>query len=575
MVVTPALALHLQSLKGNPGILPVKEGEAYLQTDQWTIIKVVNLEGIYDDLNFVISKYNEFSNLVKKNESYPPDFLNIVAHIEYLREITIQKYRQLVPQQRFKRGIIDPLGSLIKIVTGNLDHSDALRYDKITSELGHNQIIIKNKLTLVSAMLDSFINTTEVLNQNSAILQERLKIVESMFKEIKSKTGQWAYTTYTVSLFNIFASNFRTIYLRLGEIETALTFSKISMLHPSVVNSTELLQHLKLISNTVSLIYPVTDENLVKLEETINVKTYLKNNQITFILEIPLTDNNTYNYYKIYSLPVFREVDNKTVSILPKYPHLLAKGMKHLPIVKPCRPLAAGDQFLCAEHNQAPYSEPTCIGQLLKFEDNLTCCKQQEISIEDVRVQRITATSWILFTRLKTVLTSYCNNEINKHPVFGTYILTLNEPCQVEIRGIRIYQHQIFTETENAEPIPAINLPELPAHSTQLLSSTRVLNMHGINLDEVKYMSSVLKQSEFSHSDLSEKDSNISVVLVYTMSLIMFACFILPLSYVLRKRLLMLMCPRNHRNVIKNEHSDNFALGEGGVMHSPIPSALD
>ncbi|CAH2087565.1 unnamed protein product [Euphydryas editha] len=63
--------------------------------------------------------------------------------------------------------------------------------------------------------------------------------------------------------------------------------------------------------------------------------------------------------------------------------------MKHLPIVKPRQPLADADQFLCADHNLAPYPEPTCLEQLIAFRDNITYCKQHQINIEDVRVQQI------------------------------------------------------------------------------------------------------------------------------------------------------------------------------------------
>ena len=428
----PVLALHLQSLENNPGVYPVKEGQAYLQTDYWTIIKVLNLNRIYDDLNFVISKYNEFNTLVNKNISYLRDFQVTRLHVEYIRDITVQKYEQLVPQKRFKRGLFNPLGSLIKIITGNLDYNDAVRYEKIISQLANDQTTMSNKFTLISKMLDSFINTTEVLNQNSVVLDERLKIVESMIKELVSKDNHLVYTTYIISLFNLFVSNFRTIFIKLGEIETALAFSKISILHQSIINSTELLQHLLLISQTENLIYTPSAENLVKLEETINIKSYIKQNQITFIMEIPITDNITYNYYKLYSLPIFHKSENKTFSIIPKYPYLLAKGTKYLPIIKPCRSLAAGEQFLCKEYHQTLYPEITCIEQLLKFEDNVTQCEQRQIDIENVRIQRITSTSWILFSKFRNTLTETCNGDVNKYSIIGTYVMTLDEPCNVE-----------------------------------------------------------------------------------------------------------------------------------------------
>ena len=63
-------------------------------------------------------------------------------------------------------------------------------------------------------MLDNLINTTEVLNQNSVVLDERLKIVQSTFKELASKDNNWDFTIYIVSLLNLFISNFHTIFIK-------------------------------------------------------------------------------------------------------------------------------------------------------------------------------------------------------------------------------------------------------------------------------------------------------------------------------------------------------------------------
>lgn len=575
MMALPVLALHLRTLADNPGILPVREAKAYMQTDHWTIIKNFNLTKIGDDLTYTVHSFREFNNLVKDNVSNTHHLVAWTVHLDYLRDITIQKYRQLVPQQRFKRGILNPLGSIVKIITGNLDHEDALRYDKLISNLGQNQIDVSKKLTLVSQIIDSFIETTGNIDHNVDLLEKRMKTLETVLKELVLQKRRSDYSTYIMSFYNLFISNFRTIFIRLGEIETALAFSRVGILHQSIVNSTELLYHFKLISNTENLVYAAIENNLVKLEETVNIKSYIKHNQLTFIIEVPLTDNNTYNYYKLYALPIFHEAKNITLTIFPRYPFLLAKGMKYLPIEKPCRSLAAGDHYLCTDDNRASYPEVTCAEQLMRFEDNLTCCVQRPIHIEAVRVQPVAVATWILYTRIRTTVTSYCDTDVTKHPVFGTYLITLDEPCELEVSGIRIQRYRIYTESDSMTPIPVINLPLLPANTVPdaFLSSTRTLNMRQVNLDEVKYMTYALKQNELVNSVLRDSDSKFSVVLYVTLTLVL-TCCLLFVFYVLRKKI-VLMFTRNQRNAIKNGQPDDFALGEEGVMHAPRPSVLD
>ncbi|XP_045540618.1 uncharacterized protein LOC123722550 [Papilio machaon] len=566
LIGAPSLALHLKSLEGNPGILPVKKGSAYLQKDHWTILKVLNLDQLYTDLINIDTNYQVLENLLNYNRSIPLEFLSLEKHVQYHRFITFEKYSQLVPQ-RLKRGLVDPLGSLIKIITGNLDHEDALKYDKLTTELNKNQIVISNRLTLITKIIDGLINNTDLVNTNIRQLEERLKIFETELRTQKN----WIFGTYLMGLLNLFINNYRTIFIKLSEIETALALSKLSVLHQSIVNSTELLGHLQAISLYGNLLYTPTEMNLVKIEETIIVKSYIKKNQITFILEIPLIHNVTYNYYKIYSLPIYNEKINLTITIFPNYPFLMAKGTKTIPIVKPCRTLAAGEEFLCTDNDRALYAESTCLEQLITFK-NISNCQQRSILIENPKVQQVDDENWILYSRTETTVLQNCKDDITRFSVFGTYMMTLNEPCEIVVDNIKIYHHSAYSMNAEIEPMPIVSLPQL--HSDiNTLSGAHALDIKDVNLDEIKYMSHALKNSELVHSVTS-------VTNVYSSSWFILTCvlmfiFIISAFIILRKYLLKFVCLQNYRKSRKNDKSDNFALEGGKVMLDARPSALD
>lgn len=266
----------------------------------------------------------------------------------------------------------------------------------------------------------------------------------------------------------------------------------------------------------------------------------------------------------MYSLQIFHESENKTLSIFPKYPYLLAKGTKYLPIVKPCRPLSAGDHFLCNADHRALYHELTCIEQLMRFDDDPTHCTQHQVQIEEVKIQQ----SWILYSRLKTTLTKHCDNDVSELSIFGTYLVTIDEPCDLEINGIRI-SHRICIETDVVEPIPLVALPQLRVNAS--LSSARALNMNGVNQDEVKYMAYSLKHSSVIESVLNErKDFNFSENLGYVSLGLVILSFFAFIFYVFRLKLLnSLPCTKNYRNQSQIDRTDNFPLRDGGVMVSP------
>lgn len=78
--------------------------------------------------------------------------------------------------------------------------------------------------------------------------------------------------------------------------------------------------------------YPANERNMSNLGKTICVKRYIRKNQGTFIMKVPITNNCTYNYYKVYSIPIFHEPQNKTLSMFPKYPYLWRKVRSTYPL---------------------------------------------------------------------------------------------------------------------------------------------------------------------------------------------------------------------------------------------------
>lgn len=401
MVVTTflrlSLGLHLQKLEDNPGLLPVKEGQAYKQEDKWILVKRLDLNGLGNTLDINNQKFKKFITLVNLHKPFVQEFLNTKAQAEYLKDLANSKFGQLVPSHRVKRGLIDPLGSLIKQITGNLDYTDAIRYDKEISMLGSKQMILDKKMSLVTETLDGFLNSSQKQNENVVILDKRLKKIEEIIKIRNNVTNDYLYLTHTLHMFNTFMSTFRTIYIMLNEVETALAFTKVSVLHPSIINASELLALLKSIHQFHNLMYEVNEQNLLKFERIIEIKAYIKERKITFILEVPLTGKVIFDYYKIYTLPIYQVPINTTTVIFPESPYLLAKGSKYLPVAQPCEKIDS-DKFLCTDDNVVLSQTPTCAEQLLEFQKNPTQCTPYAVEIEEVKIQRISLESWIATT---------------------------------------------------------------------------------------------------------------------------------------------------------------------------------
>lgn len=377
----PIWTLQLQRLEGNPGLLPIKEGKAFVQNDKWIILKTLDLEELALDLQSNLDSYKSFDIKISNNKFYSIEFSSLKRQLNQIKEITVNKLYQVNPISRIKRGLLNPMGSLIKIVTGNLDNTDALKYDRIINQMKNQQGTMNQKITLITKMMDKLGNTSSTINENNSKLNLEIKRVENALSEIARKETNTAQTVVILSIYNQLIANFRTLYIRLNEIENALSFSKVAILHQTIMDPAELLTLLQLIEKTDRLIYTANLDNLIKIEQAISVKAYQKSHEIVFILEIPLVENNTYAYYRIYPLPIFNNISNQTLAIFPKFPYLLVNGTQY----NQCRSLAEATH-LCLEEEIEAYTQDTCTIQLMKFQEDSTACKQYPIKIESLKI---------------------------------------------------------------------------------------------------------------------------------------------------------------------------------------------
>lgn len=524
--VHPGQGLQILKVNQNPGILPVKLGRAFVQQDSWSIIKILSLKGIITDFTFNVRKYEDFNRLVQLDKPNIQNFIGLKQQVEYLRDEVKDKLRQLIPTKRVKRGIINPLGSIIKVITGNLDYEDAIRYDQLITEIKTQEQAIDNKITIITEVLDHFMNSTKVIDSNTKILDERLKLVENTVKKISSTFNNTIYSTQVLTLYNMFIINFRTLYTKINEIETALAFSKVSVLYKAMFNSTELLNSLKAIARHYNLMYEVNEQNLINIEESLSVKTYTKYDQITFIVDVPIISNISYNYYKLYPLPIADEPRNLTFVIVPKLPYLLVEGTKYIPTAEKCKEITA-EEYLCSESEEAPYIKVTCIEQLMRYNNDLSHCHPRSVDLEDLKFQKISPDSWVLYVKHEVILSQRCGNDVVKKQLKGTYIVTVEEPCEITIGNTQIYGRRSYVIQSENRPLPLISLPEI---QQQRAPEDEVpVNLQGINLDDVQHLNYMIQKSVNSGvSETQFKSVSVATIALYVIAII---CVILLITY--------------------------------------------
>lgn len=555
-------ALHLQKIEKNPGLLPIKEGQALVSHDSWTFIKVLDLRYLYQELEFNINSYTRLREQVRNYfniKIFDSDFMVSEAQTDYFMNITISKYKQLIPSARSKRGLINPLGSFIKTITGNLDNDDAVMYEKLIQEMKTKQNVLDKKMTIVTEMVGTFTKIANSTKGNFIQIEENIQEITRSLNESKLSQS----SNKIIHIYDAFIHNFQTLYLRLNEIETAIAFAKVDILHQSIIDTDEFIVILREIEKSDKLVFPVNAENVVKIEQCIEIKAYIKQNQIKLIMHIPLVRNETFNYFKLIPLPIHNEINGLTSLILPKYPYVLVKGLKAKPLSQPCREVDEA-RFLCLDNDVTQLIEDRCVTELMEFSDNILSCHPVPVTIDDVRADLVQPNRWVLYAKTETLLSKYCEDEIVQEAISGTYLLTMDDECLVKIKQVTLKRHQIQGRDVAYAKFPIVNLPQIRATTSD--TQRRPVSLNGIDLGDTQFLNYLLQKSG-SEDSVSEKPSALDHKSVSIGNLVLCVIATSGLILLAFKGKIMKIYIKNREKTRDHPHpSGNLELTEGRVM---------
>ena len=94
--------------------------------------------------------------------------------------------------------------------------------------------------------------------------------------------------------------------------------------------------------------------------------------------------DDTYIYYKLIPLPDLFHGTN--VIIIPKYPYLVAKGLKTRLLNHPCKKIDKAS-FLCYGREVVQFINNACITELMTYTVNATLCVPVPVITEDILLQ--------------------------------------------------------------------------------------------------------------------------------------------------------------------------------------------
>ncbi|KAI5632121.1 baculovirus F protein domain-containing protein [Phthorimaea operculella] len=290
-----------------------------------------------------------------------------------------------------------------------------------------------------------------------------MEVIHETMDKITTTNDKLEISTHLNSLLNSLESIIMTLSLDIDDINNAILFSKLNILHPTVLNPHQLYSELDKHRNSLPKHYelPVslTLQNMHEIIDISKLICYYHFNRIIVVVKIPLVLPHAYNLYNVIPLPVPYDISKPDTYVLiaPSEPYI-AITVDHMfysqiKDIDKCK-LISEKCYLCVLVNvYSTIANPICETTLLTeaVSSLPESCSSRFIHGSIDLFHKISGSRWIYVQSEPGKCHITCNNEPNSSDVilFGTGILNIPKACKA------FYKTQQFVPVYE---IPIVNV---------------------------------------------------------------------------------------------------------------------
>lgn len=495
----------IEKFPSSPGLYYDNIGKVQIYSVTWKIVSYINL----DELQ---GKADETERLSHLSVSHCKQKLNRLGisdqectTVEQALEWHVKKIRtsqsligQLTRHEtRRKRGVMNFVGEISKILFGTLDEQDASYFkskiDLIENEQRQLLKLTKEQVTVVKATLSSFNHTVTSLARNEEVIVNNMEKLHRYMKEYVNSTDQKIQHLAVLTAVNEQLIQLVSIYTELEReyemLISAIVNAQKGILEPHIINPVQIVKYLHLIRDDIKdKKFPIalTEQSGYQLLRIIDVDAFMSGHILSYVLNVPLVENELFNLYKVLPLP--SEIDgeqNLFMYIQPETDYLLIdEAKRHYAKL-------SNEQLLCKELDRvrkickqkfvlrSTYDHETCEARMLQpVREIPSDCLKKIVKLNESIWTPLSRDQWLFVAPKDDGLTILCNN--NKPTdvlVRGTGKLTFYGKC----KG---YGTQVFIQSEQIIRINVTTEDIVPALNMQI--DCCVINTERKNISELK-----------------------------------------------------------------------------------------
>lgn len=369
--------------------------------------------------------------------------------------------------ERRKRGVLNGLGSVLKVIGGTMDNEDFNNIEARLQNLEKDQNrlieVEKDRLYAVTSFRKTVGANMEHLfeqqNKTRIILNDLLRNYSNASERMSQK----------IALADLLAS----INMELAEIDRhvresvdIITALQAGVLHPAIISKNALNQIYNKINEKIITGKGTTGPGRLQLSRTFKIKSKISNTNIIIVIQAPIPDQHLYQISKIYVIPMQIRWDAPYVVYKIRNPYM-ASSVARTKFVY----MSAEEFDNCREINE--YGGPKitlcelttsevindsgdCVIQLLKgIRPENGTCEYRVVKRGSTFIRMTGKNRWLFsFVKPKEIRVLNAENKLFTGIINGTGIIELSRKGEIHL------DNYIYRASDTKEVNVTIEIPD-------------------------------------------------------------------------------------------------------------------
>lgn len=458
-------------LIGSPGLYFDKLLDLKFTNDYWNVITYIDLSHIQphiENVEFLLDRVSKYcdSTLSSKVKDDCLNSLNALRtqHSNNIKKFSSISYLVNVKEtKRSKRGLFDAGGSILKTFFGTLDSDDANKFtdaiNKVQSDEKQLTVLMRDNIHVIKSTISTFNNTMSKVKENEYRLNQNMVVIEKTFEKLINTNDKLEIRSHLSLMLSSIESIVITLSFDIDDINNAILFSKINVLHPTVLSPMQLYKELELHVNCLpkhsELPIRLSLHNINDLINICDIVCYYHDNKLIIIVKIPLVLPQTYNLYHNIPFPIPFDVSTPDTYLLvaPSKQYLAITSDRlfysQLDSVSECK-IIKDQCYVCVFGNvYSTIANPTCETTLLTevISKLPKSCETRVLRGSVDLFQKITNNRWIFVQSEPGKCHFVCDKASSNTDeiLFGSGIMHVPKSCSAFYKTLTFTPADSFT----------------------------------------------------------------------------------------------------------------------------------